>query len=67
MDELEVDEIDEFSKDHSQASLLVVFHNIQDPMTENVLSLLVESVTCQKPMVTSGWNDQYSSCCHDFS
>jgi len=44
-DELEVDEISEFSKDPSQASLLVAFHNIQDTMTENVLSLLMESIS----------------------
>ena len=44
-DELEVDETEEFSKDHSQASLLVAFHNIQDTMVENVLSLLVELIS----------------------
>lgn len=45
MDELKVDETDEFSKDHSRASLLVAFHNIQGTMMENVLSVLMELIS----------------------
>lgn len=38
VDEIEVDEINDFSKDPSKASVLVAFYNIQDTMTENRLS-----------------------------
>lgn len=44
-DELKVDETDEFSKDHSRASLLVAFHNIQGTIIENVLSVLMELIS----------------------
>lgn len=39
MDEMEVDEIGEFSKNSSQVSLLVAFYNIQDTMTENAFGV----------------------------
>lgn len=42
MDEIEADEIDDFSKDPSKASVLVAFYNIQDTMTEN---RLLESIS----------------------
>lgn len=45
MDEMEVDEIGEFSKNFSQASLLVAFYNIQDAMSENGLYLLLELIS----------------------
>lgn len=38
VDEIEVDETNDFSKDPSKASVLVAFYNIQDTMTENRLS-----------------------------
>lgn len=45
MDEMEVHEIGEFSKNSSQASQLVAFSNIQDIMTENGLYLLLELIS----------------------